>query len=401
MRIKIMALITLVCMLIPGLAFAQSPSVEWVRWDDQITVQANSDSLKIAEVQEIRITAGTVKHGTRDWTSPVQVQNVFLIVGNDTTPTELTAGDGNQPGTYKVSQSGNQTTLAYALPTPQNSGDSYIAQINYTATTPTTGVVDWNVVPGNHDFPILSSTVTIHFPNGQLPDSSLVRVSKGTGTVKINGNDVIIKSSAPIAAQQAFAIQVPFGAGVGAAAQPGSTGGNTNPVNPPDNGANPALPPQDQPGFGSGAIQLPGLGTILCLVCGAGVALLLLLFFGGRLLRSLFGSGGSSTPNQGSGQGNGQGGGAGLSGLIGSLLSGLLGSLLGGGSNSPGGSFPGQDPNLGNNRGFRPSAGGQDRNIGSSNEVQGRGFRPSDGGQDQGMGNVGNDKNSGGGAHFS
>lgn len=396
MRIKFIALITLIYVaMIPGLAFAQSPAVEWTRWDDQITVKANSDTLQIAETQEIRITSGTVQHGTRLWTSPVQVQNAFLIVGNSATPTELTVGDGNQPGTYNVSQRGNQTTLAYALTTPQNAGDSYIAQFNYTAITPTTGVVDWNVVPADHDFPVNSSTVTIHFPDGQMPDSTLMRIAKGNGTVKISGNDLIISSSAPIAAQQAFAIQVPFGIGVGAAAQPGS---NTAPLNPPDNAVNPAVPAQDQPGFDASAIQLPGPLTLLAIVCGGGLILLIVLLIVGSLLRGLFSSGNSN-------RGYGQQGGSGLSGMFGSLVSGvigsLLGNLLGGGNGSSGGSSLGGDPNLGNDPGFRPSAGGQDRNIGGSGDQLGQGFRPSEGGQNRNMGNVGNDKNSGGGAHFS
>jgi hypothetical protein len=344
MRARIIALLVFAFALTPGLVFAQNASVEFNRWDAQITPSANSSQMQVAELQEVHVTNGTVSHGQRFWTSPVQLQNVYLISGNDSTPRQLTQGSSNQPGSYKLTQSGNQTTLDYTLPAAVSAGSTFTVQINYTATSPTTGMVDWKIVPAEHNFTVKSSTVRITFPSGQAPDPSLVRASQSTANVQMNGNEMIITSAGPIAPQQAFSIQVPFGAGVGAAGNSDNSG-QTNP-----NG-NPALPPQNQPDNGT-QIQLPGIGTILLIVCIVG---LLLLFGGGSLLRSLLGGflgGGSSSGNQGPFGGGGFGG--------------NQGGPFGGGSN--------QGP------------------------VQ-RGFRPSSN-QNRDVPNVGNDKDSGGGASF-
>ncbi|MEP7285653.1 MAG: hypothetical protein ABI947_07795 [Chloroflexota bacterium] len=354
MRSKIAVALALLFAFIPGLVFAQSsgPTVEWNRWDARITVRANSDQFQVAETQEVHITGGTVKHGKRFWTTPVQLQNVYLIVGNDATPQQLAQNSADQPGTYRVSTANNQTTLDYTLPTPQNSGDVYTVQINYVATTPTPGLVDWKIVPAEHDFNVKSSTATILFPDGQAPDQTLVHVSTSNGSATVNGNTVVIKSQGPIAANQAFAIQVPFGAGVGAAAAAGNTDPNANNGAANDPASNPAFPPVSQPGD-TGSIQLPGIGTIVAILCILGI---IVLFGGGSLVRNLLG------------------------GLIGGAINRGTGGLLGGGSSS-GGNILG---------------GGQNQSGGSE-----RGFRPSDGGQDRQIGNIGNDKDSGGGGSFS
>jgi hypothetical protein len=346
MKGKLIVVLLFVFALTPALAFAQNIGVEWNRWDAQINVPANGSQMQVVETQEVHVTNGAVRHGTRSWTSAVQVQSVYLVTGNNGNPQQLTQDNTNQPNTYSLGQSNGETTLEYTLPTPQSSGSSYVVQINYTAAMPSSGLVDWKVVPANHDFPVNSSTVTIHFPAGQAPDSSLVRVAQGNGTARINGNDVVIQSQGPIPAGQSFAIQVPFGAGVGAAGQSGNNSGNTNPVNP----VNPATgQPTDTGGF-----QLPGIGTILLVVCVVGF---LLLWGGGSLLRR------------------------------------LLGGLGGGTRNTYGRGYSGNGPQMGGN------------SFSGDNEPQGgeiqRGFRPSSGGQDRQLPNIGNDKDSGGSAGFS
>src|SRR4051812_5378737 len=108
MRARLIALLVLVFALTPGWVFAQSTSVEFNRWDAQITPSANSSQMQVAEVEEIHVTNGTLHFGERSWTSPVQIQTVYLVSGNNTAPVELNAGSNNQPGTYVVNQSGNQ-----------------------------------------------------------------------------------------------------------------------------------------------------------------------------------------------------------------------------------------------------------------------------------------------------
>lgn len=348
MRARLIALLVLALLLVPGITYAQSPSVEWTRWDALINV-GNNNQLQIAETQEVKVTAGSVHHNKRVWTSTVQVQNVYII-GSDSTPQAVAQGNGTSPNTYRVTQSGGQTVLDIELPGAAQTGNSFVEQINYTATSPTDGMVDWKIVPAEHDFPVRSSTARIRFPAGQAPDQSLVRASQGNANVSANGSEITVQSASQIPAGQSFAIQVPFGAGVGAAGNTGNTG-NVAPA--------PVSP--FQPADGSSTqIQLPGLGTILLIVCGIG---LLLLFGGGSLLRSLLGS------FLGGGLGRSSGGG--------------IGSDPFGGSNSGGGGIFG-----GGQSGSEPPA------------SSGRGFRASDN-QDRSIGKVGNDKDSGGGSSFS
>lgn len=351
MKTKFVAVLLLVFALTPVMAFAQSPSVQWNRWDAKINVPASGDQMQIAETQDIQITSGTVSRGTRIWTSPVQIQNVYLLTDNDSSPQQLTQSNSKQPNTYTVSDTSSGTTLQYTLPSPQSSGSSYVVQINYTATMTTSGLVDWKVVPGDRAFPVLSSTTVIHFPNGQAPDTSLVQVSQGNGTATVSGNDLTIKSQGTIPANQAFGIQVPFGAGVGAAGQPSGSDNSGNSGN-----FSPANPINPNVGTDTGGFQLPGIGTILLVICVVGV---LLLFGGGSLLRS------------------------------------LLGMFLGGGGNFSGGGFN----NSGSPLGGSNFLGGNQQNSGGG-EIQ-RGFRPSSGGQDRQLPHIGDDKDSGGGASFS
>src|SRR5260221_8367099 len=109
MRTRLIALVVLALLLVPGITYAQSPSVEWTRWDALINV-GNNNQLQIAETQEVKVTAGSVHHNKRTWTSTVQIQNVYII-GSDSTPQAVTQGNGTSPNTYRVTQSSNQTVL--------------------------------------------------------------------------------------------------------------------------------------------------------------------------------------------------------------------------------------------------------------------------------------------------
>jgi len=359
MRFKFLAaLLVLALLAAPALAFAQSPNLEWTRWDAQITAQSNNQ-LQIVETQEVAVSGGTVSRGTRYWTSPVNIQAVYVMSGNGQQPQQLQQSTNGQPGTYSLTTNGNKPTLQYVLPNQAGQGSSFLVQINYTAQSPTTGMVDWSVIPADHPFPVRSSTVTLNFPSGQAPDPSLVRASSGNAQVSANGNQIVIRSTGAIPPQQAFGIQVPFGAGVGAAGNNGNTNnGNTNnnpgfDPNNPNVGNNP-VPANPN---GGNVINLPGGGTLLMILCVVGF---LLLVGGGSILRGLLGGVLGGGLNRGVG---------------GSPLGGL-GGLFGGRNQGPTNQGPFNQGSIG--RGFRQSS-NQDRNIG----------------------NVGNDKDGGGGASFS
>jgi hypothetical protein len=351
MRFKIGLLVILSLLFTGSFASAQNINLQWNRWDAAITVTGDNSPMAISEVQEIQVLDGTVNGGQRYWTTPVELQNVQVVLSGERSARQLTQGNGTTNGTYSLSQSGNNYVLSYRLPSPQARGSTFAIQIDYRANSPTTGMVDWKVVPADHEFPVQSSVVKIRFPSGQGPDASLVRASQTSAQISIQGNDYTIQSASPIPANTSFAIQVPFGAGVGVA-------GANDPINPNNNGNtdNSGAPfaPDPLPSGQSTSFGLPSFGTICGILCIVGI---LVLLGGGGLLR------------------------------------GLLGGLFGGGSRgytdgSPGGGvFPGTS-----------NTGGGGSFFGSGGSA-GRGFRQS-GDQNRNVGRVGDDKDSGGGASF-
>ncbi|HLY28641.1 MAG TPA: hypothetical protein VKQ72_20005 [Aggregatilineales bacterium] len=350
MRLKVFfsSLVTAVLLaVLPGLVSAQSPTFEWVAWDAQITAHANSSQLDIVETQQIKVTGGTLHTGQRFYSDPVNIQSIS-VAANGKQAQQLTQGTG--AGQYQISTdtTGN-IVLNYTLPTAANAGDSFVVQINFNVAQSTQGMVDWAVVPGTHSVPITSSTATINFPDGQMPDTSMVHVVQGNGTVTTTANSIIIKSQGAIPANQPFEIQVPVTAAAGNAGgnpvQPAPNGNPVSPLNPAPN-QNP-VPANPVPGFDLSQIPL----SLICLgACILGVVVVLFFLFGGaRLLRGLGGSGSS-----------GSGG----------------GGIFGGGARGGGGGFGGSGGGSAN-RGFRDSP-NQNRNV------------P----------NVPNDKQSGGGGGF-
>jgi hypothetical protein len=335
MRLKIASSLALLGLLLAmvGGAAAQGPSVEWEAWNAQITAYNNDTQMDVAETQVINVLDGSLSAGERDYTQPVNIQQVYLAMNNGQ-PRQLEEGSG--PGTYQVSNSGSDVVLQYELPTSAEAGDTFAVQINYTVDQPTAGVIDWFAVPGDHGAPVRSSTVTLNFPDGDAPDASLVRFTEGNGTVSTSGNSIVIQSQGTIQANQAFGVQLPYGAGVGAASNP-SSGTNNNPV-------------QNVPTGGT-SNDSGGLGSILGILCIVGV---IILFGGSSLLRG--------------------------------LLGGIGGNVLGG-SNRGGGIFGGSRPPTNNNP------------FGGNTPSSGRGFRESPN-QNRSVPTINNDKRRGGGASF-
>src|SRR5436305_4338085 len=95
------ALTVLMLLALPAVAFAQNPSLQWNRWDAQITAQPNNQ-LQIVETQEVAVNSGTIHQGTRYWTTPVNIQQVYVITGNNQNPQLLQQSSSGQPGTYTI-----------------------------------------------------------------------------------------------------------------------------------------------------------------------------------------------------------------------------------------------------------------------------------------------------------
>jgi hypothetical protein len=284
MRTKWMTSIVLVVILLAavGSAAAQNPSVEWEAWNAQITAYADDQQIDVAETQIVNVLDGSLGSGSRNYSQPVEIQDVYLAL-NNSQPQALVEGDG--PGSYQIFNDSGDVVLEYQLPQRAEAGDTFVVQINYSTETATPGLIDWYPVPGDHGAPVNSSTITLNFPDGQAPDPSFVRLIESNGTVNVSGNSIIIQSQGVIQPNQAFGIQVPFGESIGV---PGNSGSGSNP-NP-----NPVSPSQPAPTGGSGD---SGLGSILPILCVIGV---LILFGGGNMLRGLLGGLGGGSPVGGS-----------------------------------------------------------------------------------------------------
>ena len=362
MRLKVSAFL----LLLIGLAiapassavFAQNLDLQGNHWDTDITLQADGSTAQIQEKQDISIRSGTLHFGSRTYTAPVTVQSVFLIE-NGGNLQQLTPG--SNPGNYEVSGS-NPTTVKYHFSQTLNSGNSFVVQINFTTQLSANNLLDWFVIPGGNIYPVNNSTTTIHFPNGQAPNSSLVRIVQGNANASVSGNNIVIQSMGTIPAQQPLEIQMPFGAGVGSAGSTNNNGNtNSNPI-VPNNGGTGLLP--NDPNAGNVSNPLSGLsvgpGTILLCVCGGIILLIVLVALGGTgLISRLLGG-----VLCGGGRGGGLGGG-GFGGLGGG---GLGGGNIGGG----GGTSFGSSGGSGGGRGFRPS-GNQNRQAPPVNNDKGSG----------------------------
>lgn len=262
------------------------PEVVWLRWDGELTVDNNQ--VTVSEVHEVAITDGVLRFGTRGWPEAVDVLGVQVAIDGGA-PQTLRPGNADVEGTYSVTQQGGEYLLRYNLPTALEQGQSFVVQMDYTRSLTVDGVVDWTVVPSDHPFPIESSSVVLNFPEGEAPDSSLVRVTSGDATVFQEGNRVIVESNGTIEAGQALALQIPFGAGVGAAGDSSGTGGSSGVPDP----VQPVPPANEAPESGGGF----NFSSVLMLICLMGI---LLLFGGGNLLRGLLGGlGGTPTGRTG------------------------------------------------------------------------------------------------------
>lgn len=345
-------------LLIPMTVSAQDISFEWLRWDTTINLET-SDKMTLVETQEFRILSGTVRRGSRSWEDPVEIESIYYV-GQGVAPVELGRSTSEQPGTYSVTRSGEETTINYFLPQSAQGGDTFVIQMTYAATTPASGVLDWYVIPDDHGAPVVSSTVTLNFLEGQAPDPRLVRVLSGDAAVEGGANTIVIQSRGTIDANTPFEIQLPFGSGVGAAA--GSASGSSSVPQPAATAATGGFAAPEEPARESGGgLDLGGILPILCIL---GVVILL---GGGGLLGKLSGGllgglGGGSTGGGifGGGSGGGIFGGGTSSGSGGGIFGGRTGGgIFGGGSSRR---TPTGGGTTSSGRGFRRSS-SQSRSV--------------------------------------
>jgi uncharacterized membrane protein len=167
----------LVLMVLAGLtvsATAQTKSLYWNRFDVDVSVQLNGD-LQVVETQEITFEGGPFHYGYA--TIPGQ----YL-----TDITNIQVSEGNRR--YQQSASGQEYTFKSGWDKgdlwvrwyfPYTSNSSHTFTFSYTVQGAVRRYSDgdevrWMAVPGDHDYLIRKSQVTVHLPEG-------VTLNKGTG----------------------------------------------------------------------------------------------------------------------------------------------------------------------------------------------------------------------------
>lgn len=365
MRARLLILLVLL-LSVSAVAQAQNIEVEWLRWDAIITVEDDGETITINETQEIEVTSGTIRRGTRTWVDPVEVQGVFLVVNGRPTALEA-ARSGEEEGTYRLTTAGDETVLTYYLLDAAERGDSYVVQINYTTPVENAGILDMSIVPARRGFPVNSSTITINLPDGTPPSEELVRILSGSADVTVQGSTVILQSDG-LDADQALQFQLPYGEGVGAAAGSGS-GSSSGSTSGSSSGSG-STSGRDTSSGGTSSGTTGAVGGIdpifIMIIIGIGVIILFGLGRGGK-------------------------GGAG-----GNLLSSLLGMFLGGATSGRGSSNPFGGSSSRSSRSTRTTT-TRDSDTSERSTSSSRGFRASSD-QNRSVPQVKSDKDDDGGS---
>jgi hypothetical protein len=160
----LIALITLAWLVVP--AGAQTKSLYWKRFDVDVIVQPNGD-LRVTETQEIVFLGGPFHYG-------------FATIPGDRLDdiTDIEVWENGQP--YQQSSSSQEYTfrtrwedgdLSVQWYFPYTSDTTHTFEFRYTVKGAVRRYdqgdeVWWMAVPGDHDYDIRSSRVTVHLPEG-------------------------------------------------------------------------------------------------------------------------------------------------------------------------------------------------------------------------------------------
>jgi hypothetical protein len=320
------AIIIVALSTLPVAAFAQSNAIEWTRWDAAIEVQQNG-TLKINEVQRIRVLSGSVGALTRFWAQPVTVDGVKVLYSGQIAAKSLRNSSSGDPDTYAVTSSGGQTSVRYVLTERQGANSAFDVQIDYRTTRTSTTAVNWVVIPEERPGDVLNSKVVLNFV-GSAPDPAQISVTAGNARVSTSNGSIVLDSRGSIPANSTFAIDIPIRAA-------GSSNVAATPASSSAGSGSPGSVPQQD--------LLSGLGcnsTTLLLIGAAIVLFMVMSRRGGQRGAARSGQpggGGIGIPGLGGGSG-GSGGGL---GWLWSIISLLLGGLGGRGGRGGGGGFPG------------------------------------------------------------
>ncbi len=161
---SLFVLVTLVLLASP--AGAQTKSLYWQRFDVDVTVLSNGD-LRVIETQEIVFSGGPFHYGYAVIPGDRLDGITDVQVWGDGQPYQP---DGSgQPGTFTAQWIEGDLSVNWYFPTTSNS--SHVFEFHYTVQGAVRRYSEgdevwWMAVPGDHDYPIRNSRVTVHLPEG-------------------------------------------------------------------------------------------------------------------------------------------------------------------------------------------------------------------------------------------
>ncbi|NIV29864.1 MAG: DUF2207 domain-containing protein, partial [Anaerolineae bacterium] len=209
---RILLLALLVALAITGVAYAQSKSLYWERFDVNITVLPNGDFV-VEEVQEITFTSGEFHFGYR---------NIPMGRLGDITDVQVWEGSRQyEPGdggdyTFSTSVEGGDLVINWYFPYTSNSSHTYT--LRYTVQG---GLryyeggdqLYWVAVYPDRSFPVDESTVTVELPEGATADP-VAAYGVDAEIAGQGSRTVVFTAQEPLDPGQELEVRVQFPSGI-------------------------------------------------------------------------------------------------------------------------------------------------------------------------------------------
>lgn len=160
-------LLTVIFVSFGGIAFAQSKSLFWERYDVILNVLANGD-LQVVERQKITFTSGTFTYGYA--VIPTEKTEGIEAIGvSEPGVRQYAETDTRQPYTFSVTQTSSEIEIQWYFPATANATRQFdLTYIAHGAVRVynTGDKLQWIAIDSKRDFPIQAASVSVNLPQG-------------------------------------------------------------------------------------------------------------------------------------------------------------------------------------------------------------------------------------------
>jgi uncharacterized membrane protein len=199
--------VMIAALLLP-LSVAYAKSVTWQRYDVDVTVQTDG-SLRMVETQVIQFEGGTFTEGFAE--IPIEGGTSIVDISVEEPGQSYTAGFGGDY-TYQVSQSDNTIFIDWQFPPVSDETRTFI--VSYTVTDAVRQYESGDkvrilAIADDFEYPIDSSTVTIHLPADLIDDPDQIGVPMEWQT-SLDTRTVTFTSTRAVNAYEGIGIELTF-----------------------------------------------------------------------------------------------------------------------------------------------------------------------------------------------